>query len=87
MTRRAVTTRPPPDPCPAMSARVTACVLRGLPPPPPSADARPMHTDPDDTLTRCLISDADLDELVEAELELLDGAEPPGERWEPALAC
>ena len=46
-----------------------------------------MHTDPDDTLTRCLIPDADLDELVEAELERLDGAEPPGERWEPALAC
>ena len=46
-----------------------------------------MHTDPDDTLTRCLIPDADLDELAEAELELLDGAEPDGERWEPALAC
>lgn len=45
-----------------------------------------MHTDPDDNLSRCLISDRDLDHLVEAELELLDGHEPPGERWEARLA-
>lgn len=35
-----------------------------------------------------LISDHDLNLLAEAELELLDGEEPNGERWEPTrLAC
>jgi hypothetical protein len=35
-----------------------------------------------------LISDRELDLLVEAELEFLDGEEPGGERWEPTrLAC